>query len=260
MNCATPGRSAHKKSSNPSKSQREYYFRFGGNSHHAGEYQNYIEYFARCLESGETPKPDVREGIVTVALMQAMDESTVTGQPVRVRDVLARYGIDGRLDEFAHLSQRRACVSIPDTSAQSHSNTRNQPMNHTDFLPFRQIHLDFHTSELIPDVGIDFDPDEFADTLVRAHVNSITCFARCHHGWIYYDTALNPERRHPHLNRDLLREQIEACHARGIRAADLHDDSVGSLHGAANTRNGCALTKPDRSWARRRSRRVSTAS
>ena len=91
-------------------------------------------------------------------------------------------------------------------------------MNHTDFLPFRQIHLDFHTSELIPGIGIDFDPDEFADTLVRAHVNSITCFARCHHGWIYYDTALNPERRHPHLTRNLLREQIEACHARGIRA------------------------------------------
>ena len=34
-----------------------------------------------------------------------------------------------------------------------------------DFLPFRQIHLDFHTSEAIPDVGADFDPDEFAATL-----------------------------------------------------------------------------------------------
>ena len=90
-------------------------------------------------------------------------------------------------------------------------------MNHTDFLPFRQIHLDFHTSELITGIGAEFDPDEFADTLARAHVNSITCFARCHHGWIYYDTARNPERRHPHLTRDLLREQIEACHARGIR-------------------------------------------
>lgn len=90
-------------------------------------------------------------------------------------------------------------------------------MNKTDFLPYRQIHLDFHTSEMIPDIGADFDPDEFAATLVRAHVNSITCFARCHHGWIYYDTALNPERRHPHLKRNLLKEQIDACHARGIR-------------------------------------------
>ena len=81
------------------ESQREYYFRFGGNSHHAGEYQNYIEYFARCLERGETPKPDVREGIVTVALMQAMDESTINGQPMRVSDVLARYGLAKLVDD-----------------------------------------------------------------------------------------------------------------------------------------------------------------
>lgn len=85
------------------------------------------------------------------------------------------------------------------------------------FLPFRQIHLDFHTSEHIAGIGAAFDPDEFADTLVKAHVNSITCFARCHHGWIYYDSKVNPERIHPHLSRDLLREQIEACHKRGIR-------------------------------------------
>lgn len=79
--------------------QREYYFRFGGNSHHAGEYQNYIEYFARCLDSGEPARPDVREGIVTVALIQAMEESTVAGHPVRIRDVLARHAIDGLLDD-----------------------------------------------------------------------------------------------------------------------------------------------------------------
>lgn len=90
-------------------------------------------------------------------------------------------------------------------------------MNRANFLPYREIHLDFHTSEAIPGIGADFDPDEFADTLVKARVNSITCFARCHHGWIYYDTDLNPERRHPHLTRNLLKEQIEACHARGIR-------------------------------------------
>ena len=82
---------------------------------------------------------------------------------------------------------------------------------------FRQIHLDFHTSEAITGIGSDFDPDEFAATLEKARVNSITCFARCHHGWIYYDTQAFPERRHPHLKRNLLKEQIEACHARNIR-------------------------------------------
>ncbi len=85
-------------------------------------------------------------------------------------------------------------------------------------LPYRQIHLDFHTSPHIAGVGADFDPDEFADTLARAHVNSVTSFARCHHGMIYYESAAHPERVHPGLvRRDLLPAQIEACHRRGIR-------------------------------------------
>ena len=28
-------------------------------------------------------------------------------------------------------------------------------------LRFRQVHLDFHTSPAIPEIGVDFDPDEF---------------------------------------------------------------------------------------------------
>ena len=85
-------------------------------------------------------------------------------------------------------------------------------------LRFRQVHLDFHTSEAIGGVGADFDPDEFAATLKRARVDSVTCFARCHHGWIYYDTKAFPERRHPGLVRpNLLGEQIDACGRRGIR-------------------------------------------
>jgi predicted dehydrogenase len=75
----------------------DYYFRFEGHSHHAGEYQNYIEYFARSLASGDTAKPDITEGIVTVAMMQAMEESTQTGKPVRVRDLLARHGLEDLL-------------------------------------------------------------------------------------------------------------------------------------------------------------------
>jgi hypothetical protein len=85
-------------------------------------------------------------------------------------------------------------------------------------LPYRQVHLDFHTSEAIPDVAAEFDADAFADTLAAAHVNSVTCFARCHHGWLYYDSRADPDRVHPSLaRRDLLAEQITACHGRGIR-------------------------------------------
>ena len=102
---------------------------------------------------------------------------------------------------------------VPASKSPPSPSTRNRITG----FPFRQIHLDFHTSEHIEGVGDAFDPERFADTLVRAHVNSVTCFGRCHHGYIYYDTNKFRERRHPHLKRHLLNEQIEACHKRNIR-------------------------------------------
>lgn len=81
----------------------------------------------------------------------------------------------------------------------------------------RQIHLDFHTSPHINDVGIEFDADAFVETFKQAHVNSVTVFAKCHHGMCYYPTKTGVE--HPALNgRDLLGEQLEALHRAGIRA------------------------------------------
>jgi hypothetical protein len=81
----------------------------------------------------------------------------------------------------------------------------------------RQIHLDFHTSPFIPDVGSEFDAGEFAQTLKNAHVNSVTVFAKCHHGMCYFPTTTGTP--HPALQgRDLLGEQIEALHRAGIRA------------------------------------------
>lgn len=84
-------------------------------------------------------------------------------------------------------------------------------------LPFRQVHLDFHTSEHIPDVGAEFDANAFAASLAAAHVDSVNLFARCHHGWLYYKSRAFPQLQHPGLGRDLLRAQIKACHRRGIR-------------------------------------------
>lgn len=85
-------------------------------------------------------------------------------------------------------------------------------------MRFRQIHLDYHTSEKILGIGADFDPESFAATLEKARVNSITCFGRCHHGLIYFDSDKHPERIHPHMKqKSLLKEQIEACHKRDIR-------------------------------------------
>jgi hypothetical protein len=83
-------------------------------------------------------------------------------------------------------------------------------------LATRQVHLDFHTSPYIREVGVEFDPEEFVRTLQAAHVNSITVFAKCHHGYSYYPTKVGTP--HPYLKRDLLGEMLAACHQAGIRA------------------------------------------
>lgn len=83
-----------------------YYFRFGGHSHHAGEYQNYLEHFARCLAAKKTPLPDASEGIVTVALMQAMEESCERGVPVRLADVLQRHDLSSLLPRNQRPAQK----------------------------------------------------------------------------------------------------------------------------------------------------------
>lgn len=86
--------------------------------------------------------------------------------------------------------------------------------NVSDPLLLRQVHLDFHTGPQVPDIGLFFDEDEFGDTLVNAGVQSITLFAKCHHGYSYHPTEIG--KPHPNLKTNLLRRQIDACKARGI--------------------------------------------
>ena len=71
--------------------KRDYYFRFGGDNHHAGEYQNYIEYFADCLDADLTPKPDLKEAFNILAVMEAIEKSIETGLPVKVKDIISKY-------------------------------------------------------------------------------------------------------------------------------------------------------------------------
>ena len=84
-------------------------------------------------------------------------------------------------------------------------------------MNFRQVHLDFHTSEKIPRVGDKFDKKQFQAALKAGHVNSITVFAKCHHGWAYFNSEAN--EMHPALNGfELLTAEIEAAHEIGVKA------------------------------------------
>lgn len=82
-------------------------------------------------------------------------------------------------------------------------------------LPYRQIHMDFHTSPYIDNVGERFNAEEFASVLRKAKVNSINLFAKCHHGMYYYPTKIGT--MHPNLKFDLLGAQMEVCRKAGIR-------------------------------------------
>ena len=84
-----------------------------------------------------------------------------------------------------------------------------------DKLPFRQVHLDFHTSEHMPDVGSEFSEENFREALTEGHISSITLFSKCHHGWSYHPTEVNA--MHPTLKTDLLGRQLAVCEEMGVR-------------------------------------------
>ncbi len=76
-------------------------------------------------------------------------------------------------------------------------------------LRYRQVHLDFHTSGVIENIGKQFSKEQFQAMLKKGHVDSVTVFSKCHHGLSYHPTKVGA--MHPHLSFDLLDEQIKAC-------------------------------------------------
>ena len=61
------------------------------------------------------------------------------------------------------------------------------------------------SSSDVPGIGESFDKKQWQDALKLGHVNSVTAFSKCHHGWSYHPTKVG--KMHPHLGFDLLRAQ-----------------------------------------------------
>ncbi|MGN1100317.1 MAG: hypothetical protein ACI4S9_08205 [Christensenellales bacterium] len=80
----------------------------------------------------------------------------------------------------------------------------------------RHIHADFHTSELMENIGERYSKEDFQRALKIGNVASIVVFAKCHHSNFYYPTKIG--RMHPHLKFDLMGSMIEACHEIGVKA------------------------------------------
>lgn len=81
-------------------------------------------------------------------------------------------------------------------------------------MRFRQVNLDFHTNENIDNIGKNFSKEQFQRCLKMGHINAITLFAKCHHGWAYHPSDAN--EIHPNLEFDLLGAEIEAAREIGV--------------------------------------------
>ncbi len=88
-------------------------------------------------------------------------------------------------------------------------------MNKENF-PKRQVHLDFHTSPDIENIGKNFSKENFQAALKEGNLESITIFAKCHHSMCFYPTKVGT--MHPHLDFDLTGAMIDAAHEVGVRA------------------------------------------
>lgn len=89
-------------------------------------------------------------------------------------------------------------------------------MNKNNTFAMRQTHLDFHTSPDISAIGSKFSKENFQRALKKGNLDSITVFAKCHHGYCYYPTKIG--NQHPGLKFDLTGAMIDAAHEIGVRA------------------------------------------
>lgn len=125
--------------------------------------------------------------------------------------------------------------------------------------PTRQVHLDFHTSPDIPGIGSEFDKLQFQAALKAGNLESITVFAKCHHGYCYYPTKVGTV--HPGMDPafDFTGAMIDAAHEIGVRApvyipmgwshmdAQEHPEWVAKKQDGSEqtTKNFKAITGPD---------------
>ena len=67
-------------------------------------------------------------------------------------------------------------------------------------MNFRQIHLDFHTSEKIEKIEVNSTKaiSKYAEAWAYKFNNA---FSKCHHGWAYHESEAN--EMHPGLSFDL---------------------------------------------------------
>ncbi|RLE96277.1 MAG: hypothetical protein DRJ96_07040 [Thermoprotei archaeon] len=80
---------------------------------------------------------------------------------------------------------------------------------------YRRAHFDYHTPPSVDVVAKGFDAERFVERLAEAGCQAFNFFAKDVFGNCYWDTKVG--NKHPHLDRDLLGEVVDAAKRRGLR-------------------------------------------
>lgn len=80
--------------------------------------------------------------------------------------------------------------------------------------PKYALFFDNHTMAACPDVGTDFNANEFAGRISDCGVDFVGFHAKCNQGFCYYDTKIGI--KHPSLKRDMFGEMAAACQSKNI--------------------------------------------
>jgi len=111
-------------------------------------------------------------------------------------------------------SQKKA--SVPDQNKKMHQ-------------PKYCLFYDNHTMPACPDVGENFDAEEFTDRIKQCGVDYLTFHARCNLGMAYYDTEIGI--KHPSLKYDLFGQLADACKRKGIALTAYINGGISSAEG-----------------------------
>ena len=91
------------------------------------------------------------------------------------------------------------------------------------------LFYDNHTMPACPDVGENFDVEEFTDRIKACGVDYLTFHARCNLGMAYYDTKIGI--KHPSLKYDLFGQLADACQRKGIALTAYLNGGISSAEG-----------------------------
>jgi len=94
------------------------------------------------------------------------------------------------------------------------------------------LFYDNHTMPAIPDMGENFDVEQFTDRIKDCGVDYLTFHARCNLGNAYYNTKIGT--RHPSLKYDLFGQLSEACSRKGIALTAYLNGGISSSEGLAH--------------------------